>query len=51
MSTIPLWVWVGGVLLLGGVVAYGIIRTGRMTPGEKHISEAATERLKKSESQ
>jgi hypothetical protein len=50
MSTYPLWAWVIGVILLGGILAYGIIRTGRLTPREKQISEAGTERLKDKES-
>ena len=49
MTTIPLWVWIGGVVILGGLLAYGIGQTGRLTRRDKQVTEAATKRLNEEE--
>ena len=49
MSTIPLWFWVAGVIVLGGIFAYGIFQTGHLTRREKQVSQAATRRLNEEE--
>jgi hypothetical protein len=49
MSAIPLWFWIAGVVVLGGILAYGILQTGRLTRREKQVSQAATKRLNEAE--
>jgi hypothetical protein len=45
MSVYPLWIWIVGVVLLGGAIAYGILRTGRRNGRERALSENATKEL------
>jgi hypothetical protein len=45
MSQLPLWVWVGGAIVLGLAIAFGIIRTGQRTAREKAVTESATRDL------
>jgi ABC-type Co2+ transport system permease subunit len=49
MTTLPLWTWVAGVVLLGLIIAYGIVRTGRRSRQEKTTTNAATKDLYKQE--
>jgi len=45
MDQLPLWVWVAGVVVLGLVIAFGIIRSGQRTRREKALTESATKDL------
>jgi hypothetical protein len=45
MDQTPLWVWVAGAIVLGLVIAFGIIRTGQRTRREKDLTEQATRDL------
>jgi hypothetical protein len=45
MSTLPLWLWVTGVVLLGLIVAYGIYKTGQRTRSERARTDNATKEL------
>jgi len=45
MDHLPLWVWVVGVVVLGLVIAYGIVRSGQRTRREKALTESATKDL------
>jgi cytochrome c-type biogenesis protein CcmH/NrfF len=38
-----LWLWFFGALLLGIVIAYGVIRTGRLSGEERQRLNEATE--------
>lgn len=45
MDTIPVWLWVLGVVILGGVMVYGITRNRQRSEREKAVSQAATKKL------
>jgi hypothetical protein len=45
MDQLPLWGWVAGVVVLGLVIAFGIIRSGQRTRREKALTEGATKDL------
>jgi hypothetical protein len=49
MTTLPLWTWVAGVVLLGLIIAYGIMKTGQRSRQEKTKTNAATKDLYKQE--
>ena len=49
MTTIPLWVWVAGVVILGSILVYGIRQTGRLSQRDKQVTQAATKRLNEEE--
>jgi hypothetical protein len=49
MATFPLWTWVAGVVLLGLIIAYGILKTGQRSRQEKIATNAATKDLYKRE--
>lgn len=49
MTTLPLWIWIGGVITLGIVLAYGIFRNRALTPRERIASNEATKELYKQE--
>lgn len=49
MSMLPLWIWVLGTLVLGVVVAYGILRNSRRTRQERIMTNEATKELYKQE--
>ena len=49
MTTLPLWTWVAGVVLLGLIIAYGIVKTGKRSRQEKVATNAATKDLYKQE--
>jgi hypothetical protein len=49
MTTLPLWAWIAGVVVLGLAIAYGTWRSGRRTHQEEVISDAATEERYKQE--
>jgi cytochrome c-type biogenesis protein CcmH/NrfF len=49
VTTLPLWISCGGVVLLGLFLAYGISRNRDRTRREKIISEDATKQLYKTE--
>jgi hypothetical protein len=38
----PVWVWFAGVVLLGLVMAYAIMRNRKRSRGEKNLTDAAT---------
>jgi cytochrome c-type biogenesis protein CcmH/NrfF len=42
MTTLPLWIWVAGVIVLGITLAYGILRNRTRTARERAITEEAT---------
>jgi hypothetical protein len=43
MTTLPLWIWVAGVVLLGITLAYAMRRDGTRTGRERAITEEATQ--------
>ena len=45
MDQLPLWVWVAGTVVLGLVIAYGIMRAGQRTRREKALTESTTKDL------
>ena len=45
MTTIPVWTWVVGVLILGAAMAYGIMRNRQRSKVEKNVSQSATKKL------
>ena len=45
MTTVPVWMWVVGVVILGAVMVYGIMNNRRRTLREKTISQTATRDL------
>jgi hypothetical protein len=49
MTAQPLWIWVGGAIVLGIVIAYGILRNRSRTPGERAATNEATKELYKQE--
>jgi cytochrome c-type biogenesis protein CcmH/NrfF len=49
MTTVPLWIWVAGVVVLGIVLAYGSLRTRARTRQERAISEEGTKENYKQE--
>jgi hypothetical protein len=49
VTTLPLWIWCGGVVVLGVFLAYGIFRSRDRTRREKMVSEEATKELYKRE--
>jgi hypothetical protein len=38
----PVWVWFAGVVVLGLVMAYAIMRNRKRSRGEKNLTDAAT---------
>jgi cytochrome c-type biogenesis protein CcmH/NrfF len=42
MTTLPLWLWVAGVIVLGNSLAYGLLRNRTRTSRERTIAEEAT---------
>jgi hypothetical protein len=42
MTTLPLWLWVAGVVVLGITLAYGLLRNRTRTSRERAITEEAT---------
>jgi len=38
----PVWLWFAGVVLLGLVMAYAIMRNRKRSQGEKQLTDAAT---------
>jgi cytochrome c-type biogenesis protein CcmH/NrfF len=51
MSTLPLWAWVAGTIVLGAVIAYGILKNRTRTPEQRIISNEATKELYRQENQ
>lgn len=49
MTTQPLWIWIGGVIVLGIVIAYGIFQNRSRTRGECIATNEATKELYKQE--
>ena len=49
MTTLPLWTWVAGVVVLGIVLAYGISRNRTRSRQEKVITNEATKELYRQE--
>jgi len=45
MSTLPVWLWVVGVVILGAVIVFGIMQNRQRSQREKNISQAATKKL------
>jgi cytochrome c-type biogenesis protein CcmH/NrfF len=42
MSTLHVWIWFAGALVLGLALAYGIFRNRTRTARERAVTEAAT---------
>ena len=51
MTTLPLWTWVIGAIILGAVLLYGILRNRTRTRQERIISNEATKELYRQENQ
>jgi cytochrome c-type biogenesis protein CcmH/NrfF len=49
MSTLPLWTWVIGTVILGAIIAYGILRNRTRTRQDRIISNEATKELYRQE--
>ena len=49
MTTLPLWIWVAGVAVLGIVLAYGILRNRTRSPQERAVTSEATKELYRQE--
>jgi len=49
MTTLPLWTWVIGAIILGAVLLYGILRNRTRTRQERIISNEATKELYRQE--
>jgi cytochrome c-type biogenesis protein CcmH/NrfF len=49
MTTLPLWTWVIGTVVLGAVLLYGILRNRRRSREERIISNEATKELYRQE--
>jgi cytochrome c-type biogenesis protein CcmH/NrfF len=49
MSTLPLWTWVIGTVILGAVIAYGILRNRTRTRQDRIVSNEATKELYRQE--
>jgi cytochrome c-type biogenesis protein CcmH/NrfF len=49
MSTLPLWIWVAGVVVLGIVITYGLLRNRTRTRAERITTNEATKDLYKQE--
>jgi cytochrome c-type biogenesis protein CcmH/NrfF len=49
MTTLPLWIWVAGVAVLGIVLAYGILRNRTRSPQERAVTNEATKELYRQE--
>lgn len=41
-SHVPVWIWFAGVVVLGLVIVYAIMRNRTRSRGEKQLTEAAT---------
>lgn len=48
-ATLPVWLWVIGVGLLGSLLCYGILRTGRRSRTEADMTQQATRDLYRGE--
>jgi cytochrome c-type biogenesis protein CcmH/NrfF len=49
MTTLPLWIWVVGVAVLGIVLAYGILRNRTRSLHERAVTDEATKELYRQE--
>jgi cytochrome c-type biogenesis protein CcmH/NrfF len=49
MTTLPLWIWVAGVAVLGIVLAYGILRNRTRSLQERAVTNEATKELYRQE--
>ena len=49
MTTLPLWLWVAGVVVLGITLAYGLLRNRTRTRQERAISESHKENYSQEE--
>lgn len=45
MATLPVWIWIVGVVILGAVLFYGIMQNKHRSQREKNISQSATKKL------
>jgi cytochrome c-type biogenesis protein CcmH/NrfF len=51
MTTLPLWIWLAGVVVLGAVLGYGILRNRTRTSRDRDLTNRATKELYKQENQ
>jgi hypothetical protein len=49
MTTLPLWIWVAGVVMLAAVLGYGTLRNRMRTSQERDLSNRATKELYRQE--